>query len=161
MPGRMRGVGCVLLVLFTLVAVPADGAADEREDCDPYPVGRCGEYHHEVVVFCYIVVAGRYVSATDEHVVAVPDASAVLGEPTGVPLLDEPRVYLRRGPVEAFLDDPFYAPIPFDSVYKETNNVPGLQPRDFKCGGWLWFADYEAWFGPFGVVSRMRDEQVF
>lgn len=156
-----------VLVLMLTTAWVTGVQADEQDKgeesevpCDPYPIGRCGEYQRESVIFCFVIVDGLYVSATDDEATGLVDLTGNTGDETGLPPVDDARYYLRTGPAEAFVDDPFNAPLPFGTFYEETNFVEGLQPTDFKCGKWVWFAECvpQQWMGPTGVFSQPADQ---
>lgn len=133
--------------------------AEASHICDPDPIGRCGAYQRESVVFCYLKVGNLYLSPTDTHVVAIggtpPDVVSV---DSGNPGL----LYARLSPAEAFAGDPYDAPIPFNTLFREKNTFHGLQPKAYKCANFVWFAECEPaqWMGPFNVVDKAPDEVV-
>lgn len=142
----------VVLVLGT-VAASVTGLAGSEDACDPYPIGYCGEYQRQTVVFCYYVVDGRYVSATetDVTVLALP--------PTALSFAPQTLGYVWQRALDAVVADP--AGGPHDEVlFLEVNGVSGLQVAPFRCAQWTWFAEVESgmWLGPFGSVSRAPDE---
>ena len=153
---RTRAVVPVaLLVLVALNVVPVPSAADHV--CDPYPIGRCGDFQREVVSFCWVTVGGQMVSATATNVVSTPGHP-----PTGVPALDKELIHVHLTPAEDFVDDPNGAPAPFKTLWQESNNVAGLQMTTFKCGQFTWFAECEPmqWMGPTGTLNKLPDLRI-
>lgn len=146
----------VALVLGGLAVLPVPAVADEVP-CDPDPIGRCGEHQRESVVFCYVIEDGEYVSATDENVVVLGGESMVAED------TDEKGLYyVQKGPAERFLGDVITAPLPGAVLFEEGNNVAGLQPTDFECGTFVWFAECvpQQWMGPYNVIDKPADAQV-
>jgi hypothetical protein len=164
MTRSLRALFFALVLAVTIVPVhaadPELTVADS--ECDPYPIGRCGAYQRETVMFCYVIAGGRYVSATDDTAIGLVGGEALLGQKTGVPQVDDALLYVRPRPTETFVNDPWNAPFPFQTAYKESNNVPGLQAKDFWCAQWVWFAECEPqqWIGPTGVIAKRADEKI-
>lgn len=152
-----------LPLLLVGVAIPA--ASEPDENCDPYPVGRCGAFQREATVYCYLPVPGGnenrvWPSPTDTHVVAVG------GNPPNVVSVESGNAgqfYVRLKPTETLVADPFEAPFPYGTVWKERNLFSGLQPAAYECANFVWFAECEPpqWMGPFNAVRKLADEKVF
>lgn len=161
------------LVVFALVALCASALPQPvaaRDECNPYPVGRCGATDREIVIFCYVPnrPSGVYADATDRHVLAVagddlttPRPASlgpedVIAEDTGA----NARVYLRLTPAERFADDPYDSDLPFSTVWQESNNAPGLQTARVRCGQFIWFAECDSWMGPYNIALLNADTLV-
>ena len=115
--------------------------------CNPYPVGRCGASDREQVTFCYQIVAGRMIDATDHHVLAI-------GTSQGAALPDNTAkgvVYVRLAPTETFADDPYESDLPFGTIIVETNTIRGAQLTPFRCGQFIWYAECDSWMGPYNI----------
>ncbi len=163
----MDSLARTLMVALVLAGLMFSGAQASEEaepegepPCEPYPIGRCGDYQRESVIFCYVVENGLYVNATDDEATGLVDLTGNAEEETGLPPADEASYYVRTAPAEAFVGDPLGAPLPLGTLYEETNFVGGLQPQDFKCGKWVWFAECipQQWMGPTGVFSQPADQ---
>lgn len=147
----------MLALLLAAAAVPL-AAADE---CDPYPIGRCGAYDRETAIFCYRsnMPLGVYVSATETNVITVEAPRP----PDGVPLpgpFGRDAAHVLKTPADRFLDEPGPQAVPFGTLWRETNAVNGLQVVRFKCGSFIWFEYSEQWMGPFSVVNKLPDDDV-
>lgn len=148
----------VLAVLFVPLA-----AACHENGCDQPPFYECGAYQRETRTFCYYLEGGRYIRALEEDVVnltAPPWSATPLGDP-GVGLAETYQAYLWLQPLKALVDNPFGAPLSA-VVYDESNGVQGLQARPFRCGTWVWYAEYPpgCWLGPFNVLSMPPDQPI-
>ncbi len=156
-----RRLGCIIIAIAMvtggLLILPEPAKAEDEVPCDPYPIGRCGDYQRESVIFCYIIEGGEYVSATDEYVYAIGGNNTV-AEDTD----EEGLLYVQKGPTETFMDDPMMAPLPGSVLWEESNNVEGLQPDDFQCGTFVWFAECvpQQWMGPYNVNEKSADSQL-
>jgi hypothetical protein len=135
-----------MVAVLVLAAVPlVESAARADGNCDPRPIGRCGNYQHETVPYCY-VGSGSYYARSMTPVPTRTDAVEVgdwtqLGLPVPVPVAPPAIVYVTPTPTEQFANDPYHAPLPTGSVFAETNLVAGLQTVPFKCTDLWWFAD--------------------
>lgn len=132
-----------LLLLVVALPPPAVGEAE----CNPEPVGRCGNYDRETVILCYIKQGSRYLSPTD---------------PTGAPMViegEDALLYYRAAPADGFLADPWEAPLPRSTLFVESNHVPGLQRSKFFCGQFVWYPECYpgVWMGPYGAVDKDPD----
>lgn len=129
----------IAIALFLVAPLmPATVHADE---CNPYPVGRCGAYDRELVTFCYQTIRGEMVDATDHHVIAV-------GGSQGVALPDNwamGKYYVRLTPSEGFANDPYGSDLPTNTLIEETNNARGPQLVKFKCADFIWYAECDSW----------------
>lgn len=146
------------LVPMVLVALAAPAVAPHV--CDPYPIGRCGDYQRESVVFCYVLVQGQYVSATETDVIAIGSTPGA-NPPNVVGVGDAPGLFfVLLTPTMNLAADPWEAPMPFKSLWRERNAVQGLQIVPFQCANFVWFAECEpaAWMGPFNITDRVPDE---
>lgn len=136
--------------------VPVTTASTDVE-CDPYPVGRCGAYQREEVIFCFKVGYpwGTWISAAESDVEPITWPGVATPAPTP---LTAPKslAYLYHPPSDAFLADPYESDLPFDSIWQETNAAPGLQVKPFKCGAFQWFAECipQQWMGPYRVSQN-------
>jgi hypothetical protein len=166
---RCRVVLVGLAALLPLLALPAP-PAQAGLGCNPYPVGRCGAYDREDVVFCWdpqvFARNGTYVTGTDADVVAVgtwglPPLPLPLPPLAGVDvqgaLAGANVLYVRLAPAQALLAAPLTAPLPLGSAWRETNGVPGLQERALDCGTFTWYAECQAWMGPYGTLRVPAD----
>lgn len=156
----------ILLAALALVtsavgfASIAGAVEDADEECDPYPIGRCGNYQREAVTYCYKAgyPFGVWISATETNADALvwPGAPTPVGTP-----VTQPRTlaYLYKAPTDAFLADPYESDLPFDSIWQETNAVAGLQIKPFKCGTFQWFAECipPQWMGPYLIQNKSPD----
>lgn len=149
----MRATLLLVGVLALGFLAPA-GIVQADEQCAPYPIGRCGLFDREAVVFCYVVQSGIMRSASDASAIA-------LGSPlpqTGALLKG---FYVRPGPAQAFVADPYNTPLPTKSLYQESNSVGGLQTvASFRCAQFVWFAECDSWMGPYGVLNKVSDTLV-
>jgi hypothetical protein len=142
-------------ILMLVVAAALAGAlfpltAVEASQCNPYPVGFCGESDRQQVEFCYRIVGGRMIDASDRHVVA-------LGTAGGVDLPDNNAkgvIYVRLAPTETFVEDPYESDLPYQTAILETNTKRGAQLHPFKCGQFLWFAECDSWMGPYNIQPQ-------
>ena len=157
----MRALLAVVAVLVATLAVPLPVHAET--DCEPYPIGRCGAYDRERVIFCYEIVRGLMVSTTVEAVTLALDLAPVR-EAAGLPALpveDRTEVlHVRTAPTEDFVADVMNAPLPFESVYQETNHVAGLQMKRSTCAYFEWWAECDSWMGPYGEFTADGDAQI-
>jgi hypothetical protein len=147
----------VLLALFAglaLAQLPAGVHADGK--ClDPQPIGRCGAFDRENVVFCFVLVQGRMVSGTSTDAIA-------LGGPKLVGSHDnsDGRVFVRLGPSVDLLKDPYNAPLPRGDAFQDSNGVPGLQTQPVTCASFVWYAECGTWMGPFDPIQHAADAVV-
>lgn len=153
-----RVVAPAMLALFLAAPAVPLAAADE---CDPYPIGRCGAYDHESAIFCYRrdMPGGAFVSATETNVLTVEAPR----QPDGVPLpgpFGRDVAHVLKTPADRFLDEPGSQAVPVGTLWRETNSVDGLQVVPFRCGSFIWFADSDQWMGPFSVVNKLPDDDV-
>jgi len=148
--------GLALVVAFVLPAMLA--TAEEPAACNPEPIGRCGAYDREAVTFCYLLVAGKMVSATDSDAIILGGA-ALPQLPVQLPPLvaNLNFAYVRAAPAVAFASDPWNAELPLKSIWKESNNAPGLQTKASTCATFLWFAECNSWMGPYAPRSTAAD----
>lgn len=172
---RSAGRGCLVAGLFLAMSWGWAGVvpvAEASHVCDPSPIGRCGAYHREAVVFCYAAEKpkGVYESPTDPHVVTLGPGNPLHG--MGIPAPGGPLpnvasqdsaamglLYLRKTPTDDLVADPWNAPFPFDSVHLEDNAVAGLQLEPFFCANFLWFDECEpAQWMNFNPVGKDPDE---
>jgi len=143
----MNGRRAALILLCVTLAIPFTLFTAAAEDCDPYPVGRCGAFQREQVGICWLPQTGQQwtdISPTDTNAIVVTDQQVAVPGLLDVPLPapGTPQgVYVRLTPVENFLADPMHAPLPTKSVWRETNNRLGLQPTSFACGVAVWYAE--------------------
>jgi len=151
----------LLLVAMALV-LPTVASVALAEPCNPAPVGRCGAFQRENVIFCYDTQTyARYhtfVSGTDTNAVIVGTA-ALPPLPMLLPTVgdvdldakyhDANVLYLRLAPAQAFAADPYNADLPTKSVWQEANSVPGLQLKDVTCATFTWYAECNSWMGPY------------
>jgi hypothetical protein len=161
-----------LLLAAVLLALPLLASVASADACDPYPIGRCGAYQREAAVFCWdaatFAKSHTYVSATDADAIAVgtsalPPLPAALPPPADAVYANNANlIYLRTAPLQAFLADPANADLPSKSVWKEGNNLPGLQTRDATCGTFVWYEECHPpqWMGPIGLVNHAPDTLV-
>lgn len=138
----MRTLLALLLLAPALAALPVDA-----EGCAPYPIGRCGAYDRESVVFCYRIEEGIIVDASDMSATPLVEDGLVVA-------------YVRAAPTEAFAADPMMADLPFESVYQETNAVDGLQRERVTCGTFEWWAECDSWMGPYNESRVEADALV-
>jgi hypothetical protein len=157
-------VAAALAAAFAIPLAPGVGA-EETDECIPYPVGFCGQYDRQNVVFCYTMVNGLYVSASDDSAVKLghPEVRvAGVGGLTADHVQPEKWVgYLRTAPTEAFANDPWNQPLPRQSVWQETNIAPGLQVKKATCAQFQWWAECDSWMGPYLPVEVGPDKWVF
>lgn len=138
----MRLAVLLLLVAPVVAVLPADA-----EGCAPYPVGRCGAYDRESVVFCYLVEEGVMVDASDASATPLLEGGVVVA-------------YVRTAPTQAFAADPMTADLPFGSAYQETNGVEGLQRERVTCATFEWWAECDSWMGPYNEARVEPDALV-
>jgi hypothetical protein len=131
------------MALVALLTVPPTSAESQ---CEPYPVGRCGNFDREDIIFCFKIVGGLYVSGTTEA------ETLAIGE-TQI-------VHVRLAPTGSFVGDIMNAPLPFQSVYRETNAVAGLQMESVTCATFEWWAECDSWMGPYNEFRAEADEQI-
>ena len=135
------------LALALGLVAPLMAATVHADECNPYPVGRCGEEDRELLVFCYHIVRGEMVDATDHHVVA-------LGGSQGVALPENSAMgdaYVRLAPSEGFAADPYESDLPTGTIILESNAVRGVQLVPFKCADFIWYAECDSWMGPYNI----------
>jgi ABC-type amino acid transport substrate-binding protein len=156
------------LLLAGLLLAPAVASLAAAEPCNPYPVGRCGAFNRENVIFCFDTAAyardHSYVSATDADAVVIGTAAAP-PPPMQLPTVDGTDLegvytganvaYVRLAPAQGFAADPYNADLPTRSVWLEANHVPGLQTRSASCATFQWWAECHAWMGPLGNVFEV------
>lgn len=159
----------ILLAALALVtsavgfATIAGAVEDADVECDPYPIGRCGAFQRESVIYCYKsgYPLGVYHSATETNAESLtwPGAPTPILTPVTAP---KTLAYLYKAPSDAFLADPYESDLPFDSIWQETNAVAGLQIKAFKCGNFQWFEECipPQWMGPYGVQVKQPDAVV-
>jgi hypothetical protein len=164
---RIHTVAAVALLagLVLPVAMPPAVASP----CDPYPIGRCGAFDQESVVFCYAPGPGNTLttnSPTDFNAIELgTDGVNIAGEGVdvgGVVPGAKDVAYLRLTPTESFATSPQTAPLPTKSTWQESNSVPGLQVAAFACANFIWFevCDPPQWMGPYNIVVKARDTMV-
>lgn len=139
-----RGLALAAVLAATTWAAAPALAEDE---CAPYPIGRCGAYDRERVIFCYRIAQGLMVSDT------APATTVHQNETADV-------LHIRTEPTEAFAADFMNAPLPFQSVYQDTNYVQGLQMRPTTCAMFEWWAECDSWMGPYNEDPTPADTQL-
>lgn len=139
--GMGVGMGVWKIALALCLVAPLMPTTVHADECNPYPVGRCGAYDRELVVFCYFIVRGEMVDATDHHVIAVGGSQGVVF-PDNWAMGD---YYVRLAPTESFLDDPYESDLPSRTLIEETNSKVGPQLAPFKCADFIWYAECDSW----------------
>jgi len=132
----------VLALACLMMALPFAVSPASAEGCNPYPVGYCSTIDREAVVMCYHLVDHEYVDATVEAT-ALADA-----------------FYVRDGPAAAFAADPWAAPLPFRTLWQESNDVAGLQVEAVTCATFEWWAECDSWMGPYDEFEVAADAQI-
>lgn len=144
----MQARGAALLFAATILATAWTAApVASAENCAPYPIGRCGAYDRERVIFCYHGPPENMVDASSPAITVGRDGTNDV-------------LHIRTAPTEGFAGDVMNAPLPFESVYRDTNFVKGLQVKESTCGMFEWWAECDSWMGPYNIFTAAADEQV-